>query len=116
MGMWHRWLATAVWGRYGATHGLCKRGSYFDVMCDQVSIASLCLAYAINIGVLRKGCVLRHARGAENRRGGCGAGVVYQKHRATIMARLRGAIRYQVTSVANSRCEGWRQVKVMLMW
>ena len=112
MGMWHRWLATAVWGRYGVAHGLRKRESYFDVMCDQVSIASLCLAYAINIGVLRKGCVLRHARGAENRRGECGAGVVYQKHRATIMARLRGAIRYQVTSEANSRCEDGDKLRI----
>ena len=32
------------------------------------------------------------------------------------MARLRGAIRYQVTNVANSRCEGWRKVKDTLMW
>ena len=97
MGMWHRWMATAVWGRYGVAHGLCKRGSYFDVMCDQVSIASLCLAYATNIGVLWKGCVLRHARGAENRRGECGAGVVYQKHRATIIARLRGTHTHNFT-------------------
>ena len=35
----------------------------------------MCFAYAINIGVLRKGCVLQHKRGTPHRKAECGAGV-----------------------------------------
>ena len=65
---------------------------------SQISIASMCFAYAINIGVLRKGCVLQHKRGTPHRKAECGAGVTYQRHRATILARLP-SVGYQVRIV-----------------
>ena len=55
----------------------------------------LCVCVVVNAGVLRKGCVLRCGASASNRKGECGGGVVYQRHRRTLMAKLKGQLQYE---------------------
>ena len=72
-----------------------------SVLGDGLSIANFAFAYAVNAGVLRKGCVLRCDASASNRKGECGGGVVYQRHRRTLMAKLKGQLQYEVST---NRC------------
>ena len=65
---------------------------------DGLSIANFAFAYAVNSGIIRKGCVLRCDRSAINRKGECGGGVVYQTHRHTVISKLKGQLQYEVRS------------------
>lgn len=59
---------------------------------DGLSIANFAFAYAVNAGIIRKGCVLRCERSAANHKGDCGGGVVYQTHRHTLITKLKGQL------------------------
>ena len=47
--------------------------------------------------------MLRCGASASNRKGECGGGVVYQRHRRTLMAKLKGQLQYEV-STKSCRC------------